>query len=256
MLKERTEKKLLSYEIVSEKGERFVNEDAVGWVQNEDVWCFVLADGLGGHGGGEQASSLIVQVVLEYFKENGCLTEECLKTCFTMAQEKLMEKQEELKKTLEMKSTLVILLKDKKRALWGHVGDSRLYRFPKSKEVMHTLDHSVPQMLVALGEIEDKDIRGHEDRNRLLRVVGVEWETPRYQLSGITDLDERDAFLLCSDGFWEWVDEKQMLDTLQKANSTKMWIHEMEKIVIKNGTMDKTGKMDNYSAIGVMLKER
>lgn len=66
---------------------------------------------------------------------------------------------------------------------WGHVGDSRLYYFKNGKIVKRTLDHSVPQMLVARGEIDEKEIRHHPDRNRLVRVMGMEWDEPKYQVS-------------------------------------------------------------------------
>ena len=95
---------------------------------------------------------------------------------------------------------------------WGHVGDSRLYYFKNGRIVKRTLDHSVPQMLVAAGEIDEKEIRHHPDRNRLVRVMGMEWDEPKYQVSEPMPEEPGQAFLLCSDGFWENIEEEQIIE--------------------------------------------
>ena len=116
--------------------------------------------------------------------------------------------------------------------------------------VQHTLDHSVPQMLVAAGQIKEKQIRNHPDRNRLLRVLGIDWDTPKYQIADAIAREKNQAFLLCSDGFWELIEEKKMQHCLKKAKTPEQWLKLMEEIVLKNGQ----GKnMDNYSAVALWL---
>ena len=87
----------------------------------------------------------------------------------------------------------------------------------------HTLDHSVPQMLAAIGEIKENEIRHHPDRNRLLRVLGTEMEEPRHQKSEWMEKQTHQAFLLCSDGFWELINEKKMEWCLKWAKSPEQW---------------------------------
>ena len=133
---------------------------------------------------------------------------------------------------------------------WGHIGDSRIYYFRKNRYKKRTLDHSVPQMLVLAREIKEKDIRNHPDRNKLLRVMGIEWGYSKYEISQEEKKREGLAFLLCSDGFWELIDEKQMVLTLKSSNDAEEWINKMAEIVKASGE----GKnMDNYSAITLML---
>ncbi len=105
-------------------------------------------------------------------------------------------------------------------------------------------------MLVAVGEIKEKEIRHHPDRNRLLRVLGVEVEELKHQVSEPINREGRQAFLLCSDGFWELIEEKKMEATYKKASTPEEWLQEMQKIVMKNG---KNTNMDNYSAIAVWI---
>ena len=98
---------------------------------------------------------------------------DCLERCFMESQKRLMKKQADENARQDLKTTLVLLRIVNGYVQWGHVGDSRLYYFKNGKIVKRTLDHSVPQMLVAAGEIDEKEIRHHPDRNRLVRVMGM-----------------------------------------------------------------------------------
>ena len=240
---------MITYHLLSNQGDRGNNEDNVGMYQREQEYCFVLADGLGGHGKGELASQLGVESSIKIFAVKGA-GQESMDLSFKDAQKSILEKQSVDITARDMKTTLVILHIGERKIWWGHIGDSRLYYFQNNKLIQRTLDHSVPQMLVAAGEIKEEEIRGHADRNRLLRVMGSEWDHPRYQLAPPVERTGQEAFLLCSDGFWEWIEEKPMQATLKKAGSPAEWLEHMRKTVQKNGT----GKgMDNYSAIAVFV---
>lgn len=241
---------VITYHLLSDKGSRKINEDRVGSYEKNNDYCFVVADGLGGHGKGEVASRLVVDECVELFKQNG-FDEFFLRNAFEIGQEKLLEKQRVDKKPDDYKTTLVVLAISEKNINWGHIGDSRLYLFKNKKYVMHTLDHSVPQMLVNIGEIEDKDIRNHPDRSHILSSMGIEWERPKYTIGEPIEPEKGMAFLLCTDGFWELINEEDMVKCLKKAENVHAWMNNMEKIVKKNG---ENKNMDNFSAIGVFIK--
>lgn len=246
---------MMTFAQVSEVGERQINEDSVGFVPiGPEIGLFILADGLGGHGRGEDASALVTKVSGEVFRRHYGESD-CLARCFLTSQEKLMQKQQMENASEDLKSTLVLLSVCNGRIQWGHVGDSRLYYFEDNRIVERTLDHSVPQMLVNAGEIKEKEIRHHPDRNRLLRVMGMEWDSPQYQLSATVPVREggkRQCFLLCSDGFWENITEKQMESSLKKASDVRDWLRRMERIVSVTG---KGTNMDNYSAVTVWMQK-
>ena len=149
-----------------------------------------------------------------------------------------------------MKSTAAAVFLTDKRLSVCHIGDSRVYVFGKKKILYRTLDHSVPQMLASAGEIKEKNIRFHPDRNRLLRALGEESAVVDYDMYSMNLSPNVDGVLLCSDGFWEYVEERDMIRTLYKADSAEKWIFDMEGLVLKNG---KDHTKDNYSAIGIML---
>ncbi len=242
---------MVSYDLLSNVGDRENNEDNVGMYQNGQEYCFVLADGLGGHGKGEEASRLAVETSVKVFAGAGAGRSE-MDQSFAQAQQAILDGQKADYHAQDMKTTLVLLHVGERQIRWGHIGDSRLYYFKNGKLVQRTLDHSVPQMLVAAGQIKEKQIRNHPDRNRLLRVLGTEWDTPKYQIGEPIERMGSQAFLLCTDGFWELIDEKKMQHCLKKAKTPADWLSLMEGIVRKNGH----GKnMDNYSAVAVWLEE-
>jgi len=239
--------------LYSNIGNRPVNEDSVGFSINGDKKCYILCDGLGGHGMGDAASRLVVNKIEEYFERVDGDVVNFLGDAFYYAQKELMKKQKELNATAKMKTTCVALVTDDSTAYIGHIGDSRLYIFSHNKVYKRTLDHSIPQMLVLSHEIKEKEIRNHPDRNIVLRVMGIEWDEPKYELMEPIGLNKCDAFLLCSDGFWELIEEKDMLECLKKAQSAEEWINLMAEIVNANGA---NVNMDNNSAIGIINKKR
>ena len=239
---------MLSYKVITQIGKRECNEDSVLCVEHKGNYCFVVADGLGGHGKGEIASQKLVSVFKKLFDASPVNLDNFLQTAFNTAQDEIMAAQKSSHSLFEMKTTAVALVVIDGKCQWGHIGDSRLYLFKKNKVKIRTLDHSVPQMLVMSREIKERDIVRHPDRNRLLRVVGVEWDSPKYDLSDEYDITNCQAFLLCSDGFWELIDEKKMQLFLKKSASAEEWMALMTKEVENNGHGT---DMDNYTAIAV-----
>ena len=240
---------MLQYAVFTNPGDRQINEDAVGCFQNGNNSCFILCDGLGGHGMGDVASSLVKDVFGDQFSKTEDMVN-FLGQAFCASQEILMMEQVEQRARSKMKTTAVALVTDEKTAYIGHIGDSRLYTFNKNKVKTRTLDHSIPQMLVLSREIKESEIRNHPERNIVLRVMGVEWEEPMYELLPPIPLRKCQAFLLCSDGFWELIEEKEMCSLLKSANTPQEWLLSMADVVKQNGI----GKnMDNYSAIAVWV---
>ena len=165
----------MDYAYFTDKGDREHNEDYVGFSEAGDKKIFVLADGLGGHGKGEVASCLVVENVKSMLNDNNVKDEKFLDNCFVMSQERLLDEQKKSKRQRENEDNLGYSVYRR------YYGEIRTYwRFKtlcgkNGKIQKRTIDHSVPQMLALAGEIREKDIRHHEDRNRLLRAMGNEW---------------------------------------------------------------------------------
>ena len=236
--------------LVSRVGGRDHNEDYCSFAEAAGVGCWVLADGLGGHRGGEVASKTAVDAVLASFADNAELTGQALQHHLEAAQLAVVNAQTQQPGLASMRTTIVILMADLSRALWAHMGDSRLYCFQSGSIAFQTSDHSVVQRMVDAGELSPDRIRHHEDRNRVLRCLGnPESDFRPTILPESMTLTPGTAFLLCSDGLWEKVLENEMLVDLAKAKDPTEWLTLME-----NRLLERSSKGDdNYSGLAVTL---
>ncbi len=215
----------ISFAKYTDIGSRKVNEDSMLAVQDGSRYLFIVADGLGGHGMGDAASQLVCETIREYFLSHKPM--DSFDEIYRLCQQNLLAKQDELQASGKMRTTLNILWIEDDTAYWSHIGDSRTYYFSDGQLVKRTFDHSVPQMLAAAGQLEEKEIRFHEDRNRLLRVMGVSGQDPAFDTEDPIPLRGNQQFLLCSDGFWELITEELMEDWLNESDDPQFWLDNM-----------------------------
>lgn len=241
---------MVSSALFTNPGGRSNNEDYVASTQRGNAMCFVLCDGLGGHDCGEVASETVAEAVIDLFNQKGNYNS-FLDDAFNMAQETLLALQKEKEMVNAMKSTMVVLVVDDNEMKWAHIGDSRLYHiFGDNTRYERTRDHSMIQILCDMGEITEAEMRHHPDRNKILRVMGAEWSSKSYDKSAILERDGKHAFALMTDGFWEYVQEEEMLERLNKSTSAEEWLLSMRVLVEARADMSRT---DNYSAICVLV---
>ena len=125
-------KQSIQYASYTDQGGREINEDSIGCFQNGINRCFVLCDGLGGHGMGDLASSLVVDVFKDQFYKTDDVVN-FLGQTFTASQDILMAEQKRMSAGRKMKTTATALVTDDRTAYIGHIGDSRVYVFNKNK---------------------------------------------------------------------------------------------------------------------------
>lgn len=230
------------------QGGRSYNEDSAGSRQEGECGIFVVADGLGGHQLGEVASACVRDALLEGWQPFEADRKAWMGTQIAEANRQVLAVRQEKRCTL--KSTVVALAVDGTRAVWANVGDSRLYYLHQSGIAGITKDHSVAYKKFQAGEITREQIGQDEDQSCLLRSIGGEERNePDIYESG-APLEPGDAFLLCSDGVWEYVRDEEILIDYLKAETAKDWaelllLRLMERI---------DGKNDNLTLITLMLK--
>lgn len=231
--------------IYTDQGGRPSNEDtARARRQGTDTLCLVVADGLGGHGGGKTASFTAAKSICAAWQ--GETDPEGLRPLVQKAHEAVLAAQTP---TCQMKSTVVMLTIANGQAAWAHVGDSRLYRFHEGTLEFQTRDHSASQVAVLLGDITQDQIRFHEDRSRILRALGQEGEV-KAEVGGMALQPGKYAFLLCADGFWEYVLEPEMEEDLRAAANPEDWLARMRQRLAQRVPPDN----DNNTAAAVWLE--
>lgn len=232
----------------SSPGGRPYNEDAVGSLAEGDHGIFVVADGLGGHSCGEVASACVRDTLLDGFPCRDGDPAGWLEAQIAEANQRVLALQRE--RNTVLKSTVAALYIMGSRAIWAHAGDSRLYYIHEGRLKAYTEDHSVAYKKYKAGEITRKEIAFDEDQSRLLRSIGgLDHNEPVIRIYE-EFLSLGDAFLLCSDGAWEFLDDEEIAIDLLKSKCAKQWaeyllLRMMERI---------QGGNDNMTLLTLMLK--
>ena len=242
----------ISFSHVTATGGRATNQDALAafWSEEQEWGYWIVADGLGGHEGGEVASRHACDALIRHLLAQAQGLPDQMEHAVAAAHSELLAEQQQTPKLADMRTTIVALGVQDGIARWAHCGDSRLYAFRDTDLREQTPDDSVPQALVRLGELAPTAIRHHEDRNRLTRCLGSPGPF-RCTLSAPWLLQPGDAFLLCSDGFWEFVVEPEMCIDLAKADSCADWLERMLARLRPRAPAD----TDNYTALAVWVEQ-
>ncbi len=216
-----------------------INEDSC--LCSAERGIFIVADGLGGHSDGEKASLAAV----DYFEEN------CLGGYTSERLSELLEgaNTEVIKKGDGGKTTVAAAFTENGYFHYANAGDSRVYYFRDGRIIAQTKDHSVCQASVDMGMIRPEDIRGNEDRSRLLKVLGSEEKLNIKKSYPPIKIRNGDAFLVCSDGFWEYIYETEMEADLLKSDNSETWL----KYMMKRHILRAENKGDNYTAVCGMI---
>lgn len=166
----------------------------------------VLGDGLGGHVGGEYAAELLVEVLLQDFKnvkQETITNPSAFMALSILRTHRVVTAYGEAQvPPMQPRTTCVICLVQDGYAYWAHVGDSRLYHLRNEQCLRRTIDHSGIEQLRVDGLISEEEMQSHPNKGRLLRCLGSP-RKPVISLSEETLLQTNDSLLLCSDGLWE-----------------------------------------------------
>jgi PPM family protein phosphatase len=241
---------------LSRPGGRASNQDACGHWRSDERLCCVVADGAGGHGGGDVAAELVVRHIIDQASLAPLARADEVQHLLIDTNAHLRRHQSDSASTRDMHSTVVALFVDLtcQEALWGHAGDSRLYLFRDGVMLSHTRDHSVVQLMADAGLLMPEQIRTHPRRSELQSALG---SAPEDLLVSIVPrpwrLKPRDAFLLCTDGLWEYVNEAEMCASLNRAADPADWLAKLEELVLLHAS--ERGKVghDNFSGIAVWV---
>jgi len=210
--------KLASYTAI---GGREENEDTGMCEQlGPEQMYAVVCDGLGSHGGGQAASRTAVMQLQRRLRLPQLPTAAQILDWMQQSNQEILRKRNG---PHHMKTTAVALFIHQNRAIWAHIGDSRLYHFHNGRLVNATEDHSVCNVAVKLGEITRRDIPFHPDKNKLLKALGEEEISPEIH-PPVTLEPGHHAFLLCSDGLWERLHEDEILLDLHKSQTPDQWL--------------------------------
>ena len=208
------------------------NEDSFCAREAQGLWA--VADGMGGHEGGEWASAKLVEELnaLDLPDDFDAACEAVAEAIRSANRAILVEAGRRGK---QMGSTIVVLLAHGQRqaALW--VGDSRAYRLRDGALDLLTRDHTQVQDMVERGILSAEDAIGHPMGHILSRAVGVREEVQVDRIVG--DIQPGDVFLLCSDGLHGYVEETEIARLLARGSPERA-SEELVDLTLANGAPD------------------
>ncbi len=238
------------------------NEDSVFAVrgmrnengQAQQIGLFVVADGMGGHANGQDASRLAIQTIIDYVLPRLVHGEDTRETAEKLLVDSVQlanqaVHQHNMENNADMGTTVTATLVVDGTAHVANVGDSRTYLYRASDGLTKvTRDHSVVASLVDAGIIKPDDIYTHPKRNQIYRSLG---EKPFVEVDPFTvKLQPGDKLLLCSDGLWDMVRDPEIQHVLETPTPDSQQIGNNLISAALNG-----GGEDNVSVIVVNVMD-
>ncbi|MCX4312653.1 MAG: serine/threonine-protein phosphatase [Clostridia bacterium] len=248
--------KLLTSSICKQGGREY-NQDYLDLTVDKDGACLVVCDGLGSYYGSEVASRICSTKIIEQFREvkqldaSRAVKPEYCQSYIQSAHNYVVDEKERNPKIRSSCTTVACVATDYNTTVISHIGDTRVYLFTGGKLHFQTRDHSLSQISVELGKIPLRDIRSDKDQNKLTRVLGSDYYIPPDCDIYNTPLKPGDAFIICTDGFWEYVYEEEMEEDLASSATPEEALAKMEQRLLARVTKFN----DNYSAIVAVIKE-
>jgi len=198
-------------------GRRPYNQDRLGYWRTPEAVLLVLADGMGGHAHGEVAAELTMRHIAAAFRRDArprlANPDLFLFRAIGRSHGMLLREAAQLGLADTPCTTVVACVVQEGHAYWSHIGDSRFYLVRKGQVHARTRDHTLVQRLVDEGRLQEDEVGTHPERNLLLQCLGGV-HTPRVEPTAATRLERDDILLLCSDGFWGPLTQRQLLDGL------------------------------------------
>lgn len=197
---------------------------------------FIVADGMGGHQAGDFASSYSVRKFLESaslsLQKN---PQKIFEDAIFYANKALIEKSKSNPELRGMGTTMVVLTISRGKAYVANVGDSRLYRMEKQLTQV-TVDHSLVQEMIRLGELTKETARIHPDKNIITRAVGAgrDISADYFEFS----LTDKTVLLMCSDGLSNMVEDDRLAEILKKEQSPERIGKKLIETANRNGGKD------------------
>ena len=204
---------------------------------------YAVADGMGGHRGGDVASQLALSTVEDLFKQGkGTLSEQVQE-----ANRLVFERAADDRRLAGMGTTLTAALITPEGAHLAHVGDSRAYLLRAGALRRLTEDHTLVNRMIRAGEITPAEAERHPHRNVLLRVVGTEPDVEVDEDSiGLLD---GDRLVLCSDGLTGMVAEEQIQAILETTGTAQEAADRLVR------TANRAGGIDNITVVVLDIAE-
>jgi PPM family protein phosphatase len=236
----------------SELGARKVNQDRMGYSYTRESLLLALADGMGGHKGGEIAATIAMQALSQLFQSHAQpfvkKPERFLEDALLKAHNDIIRYATANQMPEAPRTTVIACLIQHNTAYWAHCGDSRLYWVRQGKLLGRTRDHSHIEYLIAKGRATERERTTHPDRNKLYNCLGAS-QPPTVEVARPASLLPGDVIMLCSDGLWSMLPD----DDIVRRLSTQTVVQAVPDMI--STSLEVAGpKADNTTGLAIMYQ--
>lgn len=224
------------------------NEDSLFAAENDRCALFAIADGMGGHYGGELASGYMTEALGQWWKDfeiSPIEFEDCtesLRQVITAVNEKLYN--DYSSKGLTCGTTIALLMIYADRYILMNAGDSRVYCMRRGRVIKESVDHVFAAEARMAGEMTESEINSHKSKDKLTSAIGCKSE---FKLNVKTaPLTENRSFFICSDGVYKYCSEKDIkrFISIKDHNDTEAAVKAL---------VEENGAGDNFSYIKIIV---
>ncbi|CAA9219708.1 Protein phosphatase 2C-like [uncultured Coleofasciculus sp.] len=227
---------------------RSVNQD--DYHLDPDGRFFIVADGMGGHAGGQEASQIAKETIQAYLKQHWqseVESEQLLEQALYEANQAIVEDQKNHPERSDMGTTVVVVMFRLQHSWFAHVGDSRLYRFRGSKLEQITEDHTWVAKAMKAGDITLEQARMHPWRHVLSQCLGRR-DLPKVDVQQM-EVQPGDRLLICTDGLTEELNDALITSDLESSSK-----NEEVAVNLIEAAKEKGGR-DNITVVIVEIDE-
>ena len=231
------------YALTDIGNERENNEDCVGFsYESSNALVLVVADGVGGYEGGEQASRMAVDVTLASYREQGVEVspEKRLYRAAQQANIEIYDRAIVVTELRSMSTTLTAVAIEEGMLHAAHVGDSRLYLVRGGKVTQVTKDHTIIAERVRQKRMSAEKARQHPDRGTLTRSLGRELIAAVDRIT--LPVESGDVLVLCTDGMYNILEESEFVELTAEGSAEVI----ARRLI---DTANEKGTYDNLSAV-------
>lgn len=212
------------------------NQDNYCVLDNNGTYLFVVADGVGGSSDGKRAAQIVIDTMIEAWEQfDGSSKSDFLKLAITKANQNIAA---ELIDNHTLASTVAAILIDYNEAVSAHAGDSRVMQLSAGKLVDNTNDHSLAYAKYLMGEIAKEEVATHPTQTQLINCLkgdeALEIDIKEW------DVSKGEQFVVCSDGFWEVFQEKEIQALYQSNEPEKLFDEHMASVLKMRPKQDNT----------------
>src|SRR5690554_3564946 len=232
-------------EFVTNAGDFKENRDFFAFVELDDLACWVIAKGLD-TAADKLSSEIVVSSIINDFTEKPSIKRRVVKKYIRNANKTLINES----RIVKLHTSVLVVVSDYSSIVWGSAGNVRLYHLHKDRINLKSKDHSVAQIMLDAGEIDEIQLNHHIEKNNLTRYLGQKKRIKPF-VSKKIKISDTDIILACTPGYWGNINDHKLEDILKESEEPGDYVLNLEQDLLDNIERE----LPNYTIATIFTKK-